>query len=196
MFLHQVRSQESTAQDWKAEFYSTLTPAPQRWQGFLFSSYLLEISRRGRKVSSKDGNLPALSEGGPHIVSCHFSKTTLGCSQNYNQPMTAGFKHLLTAPKVRTFHFSSKQDGTTDPSSRVECLQPQFCRFRVNSFYKVDAMVFLLAINRSNTSHSQLDSRHNMRHTVSQQVRLHLAGCRTSLTFYLWKSLELGRRHS
>lgn len=26
------------------------------------------------------------------------------------------------------------------------------CRFRVNSLYKVDAMVFLLAINRSNTS--------------------------------------------
>lgn len=40
-------------------------------------------------------------------------------------------------------------------------------------------MVFLLAINRSNTSHSQLDSRRadggDTRRTVSQQAQLHLS---------------------
>lgn len=93
--------------------------------------------------------------------------------------MTGDSEHLL-----QTFILSisaTKQDGTADPSSRVECLQLQPSHFHINLLYVADVLVFLLAINRSNASHSQLESCRDdgddTRHTVSQQAQLDLAGC-------------------
>lgn len=156
-----------------------------------FFSYLLKISQGEGRPCSKDRNMPALSDGGPDIARVILQKPHSSTEATTITSQWLQIQNICS--RLQRFILSisaTKQDGTADPSSRVECLQPRRSRFRVNSLYKVDALVFLLAINRSNASHSQLDGRRadgdDTRRTVSQQARLDLAGClcRTSLPFY------------
>lgn len=102
--------------------------------------------------------MPALSKDSPDTAHVTFKNhTALG--QNYTEPMTTDSKYLLTASQFILSISATKQEGAADPSSCVECFQAQLSRFREYSLYKGDVLVFLLAIDRSNTSDSQLNSR-------------------------------------